>query len=32
MIRTLFVSMGELNKGARRPKDVPATPACGRSA
>ncbi|MET0745729.1 MAG: FAD-dependent oxidoreductase, partial [Microvirga sp.] len=25
MIRTLFVSMGELNKGARRPKDVPAT-------
>jgi 3-hydroxyacyl-CoA dehydrogenase/enoyl-CoA hydratase/3-hydroxybutyryl-CoA epimerase len=26
MIRTLFVSMGELNKGARRPKDIPATP------
>jgi 3-hydroxyacyl-CoA dehydrogenase / enoyl-CoA hydratase / 3-hydroxybutyryl-CoA epimerase len=25
MIRTLFLSMGELNKGARRPKDVPAT-------
>src|SRR3954462_241026 len=25
MIRTLFVSMGELNKGARRPKDAPAT-------
>jgi 3-hydroxyacyl-CoA dehydrogenase/enoyl-CoA hydratase/3-hydroxybutyryl-CoA epimerase len=25
MIRTLFVSMGELNKGARRPKDVPAS-------
>lgn len=25
MIRTLFVSMGELNKGARRPADVPAT-------
>ncbi|MCJ2038864.1 3-hydroxyacyl-CoA dehydrogenase NAD-binding domain-containing protein [Methylobacterium sp. J-059] len=25
MIRTLFISMGELNKGARRPKDVPAT-------
>jgi 3-hydroxyacyl-CoA dehydrogenase/enoyl-CoA hydratase/3-hydroxybutyryl-CoA epimerase len=24
MIRTLFVSMGELNKGARRPKDQPA--------
>ncbi len=24
MIRTLFLSMGELNKGARRPKDVPA--------
>jgi 3-hydroxyacyl-CoA dehydrogenase/enoyl-CoA hydratase/3-hydroxybutyryl-CoA epimerase len=24
MIRTLFISMGELNKGARRPKDVPA--------
>ena len=23
MIRTLFLSMGELNKGARRPKDVP---------
>jgi len=23
MIRSLFVSMGELNKGARRPKDVP---------
>ena len=23
MIRTLFVSMGELNKGARRPADVP---------
>ena len=23
MIRTLFISMGELNKGARRPKDVP---------
>ncbi|WP_375465484.1 3-hydroxyacyl-CoA dehydrogenase NAD-binding domain-containing protein [uncultured Methylobacterium sp.] len=25
MIRTLFISMGELNKGARRPKDVPAS-------
>jgi 3-hydroxyacyl-CoA dehydrogenase/enoyl-CoA hydratase/3-hydroxybutyryl-CoA epimerase len=25
MIRTLFVSMQELNKGARRPKNVPAT-------
>ncbi len=25
MIRSLFVSMGELNKGARRPKNVPAT-------
>ena len=25
MIRTLFVSMQELNKGARRPTDVPAT-------
>ena len=25
MIRTLFISMGELNKGARRPKDVPQT-------
>src|SRR3954471_11370933 len=25
MIRTLFVSMGELNKGARRPKHAPAT-------
>src|SRR4051812_2679825 len=25
MIRTLFVSMGELNKGARRPKSEPAT-------
>ncbi|MET0312980.1 MAG: 3-hydroxyacyl-CoA dehydrogenase NAD-binding domain-containing protein, partial [Hansschlegelia sp.] len=25
MIRTLFVSMGELNKGARRPKSVPET-------
>ena len=25
MIRTLFISMGELNKGARRPADVPAT-------
>jgi 3-hydroxyacyl-CoA dehydrogenase / enoyl-CoA hydratase / 3-hydroxybutyryl-CoA epimerase len=25
MIRTLFVSMQELNKGARRPKSVPAT-------
>ncbi|RDI57731.1 FAD-dependent oxidoreductase [Microvirga subterranea] len=25
MIRTLFISMQELNKGARRPKDVPAT-------
>ena len=25
MIRSLFVSMGELNKGARRPKDVPPT-------
>ena len=25
MIRSLFISMGELNKGARRPKDVPAT-------
>ena len=24
MIRTLFVSMGELNKGARRPADIPA--------
>ena len=24
MIRSLFVSMQELNKGARRPKDVPA--------
>ncbi len=23
MIRTLFLSMGELNKGARRPRDVP---------
>src|SRR5580700_11946010 len=23
MIRTLFISMGELNKGARRPADVP---------
>jgi 3-hydroxyacyl-CoA dehydrogenase/enoyl-CoA hydratase/3-hydroxybutyryl-CoA epimerase len=23
MIRTLFVSMGELNKGARRPKNIP---------
>ena len=23
MIRTLFLSMGDLNKGARRPKDVP---------
>ena len=25
MIRSLFVSMGELNKGARRPKNVPPT-------
>jgi 3-hydroxyacyl-CoA dehydrogenase / enoyl-CoA hydratase / 3-hydroxybutyryl-CoA epimerase len=25
MIRSLFVSMGELNKGARRPADAPAT-------
>ncbi|MCE4225723.1 3-hydroxyacyl-CoA dehydrogenase [Methylobacterium sp. C25] len=25
MIRTLFISMGEINKGARRPKDVPPT-------
>ncbi len=25
MIRTLFVSMGELNKGARRPKAEPKT-------
>ena len=25
MIRSLFVSMQELNKGARRPKDVPPT-------
>jgi 3-hydroxyacyl-CoA dehydrogenase / enoyl-CoA hydratase / 3-hydroxybutyryl-CoA epimerase len=25
MIRSLFVSMGELNKGARRPRDVPTT-------
>ncbi|MDP4021185.1 3-hydroxyacyl-CoA dehydrogenase NAD-binding domain-containing protein [Methylobacterium sp. NEAU 140] len=25
MIRTLFISMGELNKGARRPKDAPAS-------
>ncbi len=25
MIRTLFVSMGELNKGARRPKNIPPT-------
>ena len=25
MIRSLFVSMGELNKGARRPKNIPAT-------
>ncbi len=25
MIRSLFVSMGELNKGARRPADVPAS-------
>ena len=25
MIRSLFLSMGELNKGARRPKNVPAT-------
>ena len=25
MIRTLFVSMGEINKGARRPRDVPET-------
>ncbi len=25
MIRSLFLSMGELNKGARRPADVPAT-------
>ncbi|HYA73301.1 MAG TPA: 3-hydroxyacyl-CoA dehydrogenase NAD-binding domain-containing protein [Roseiarcus sp.] len=25
MIRSLFVSMGELNKGARRPQEVPAT-------
>jgi 3-hydroxyacyl-CoA dehydrogenase/enoyl-CoA hydratase/3-hydroxybutyryl-CoA epimerase len=26
MIRTLFVSMGELNKGARRPANIPARP------
>src|SRR5271155_738103 len=26
MIRSLFVSMGELNKGARRPTEIPATP------
>src|SRR5208337_3042581 len=26
MIRSLFISMGELNKGARRPADVPARP------
>ena len=26
MIRSLFVSMGELNKGARRPAEVPAKP------
>lgn len=26
MIRTLFLSMGELNKGARRPANVPAQP------
>jgi 3-hydroxyacyl-CoA dehydrogenase/enoyl-CoA hydratase/3-hydroxybutyryl-CoA epimerase len=26
MIRTLFVSMGELNKGARRPQNIPAVP------
>ncbi|GJE55613.1 MULTISPECIES: 3-hydroxyacyl-CoA dehydrogenase NAD-binding domain-containing protein [Methylobacterium] len=25
MIRTLFISMGEINKGARRPKDIPPT-------
>jgi 3-hydroxyacyl-CoA dehydrogenase / enoyl-CoA hydratase / 3-hydroxybutyryl-CoA epimerase len=25
MIRSLFLSMGELNKGARRPADIPAT-------
>jgi 3-hydroxyacyl-CoA dehydrogenase/enoyl-CoA hydratase/3-hydroxybutyryl-CoA epimerase len=25
MIRSLFLSMGELNKGARRPHDIPAT-------
>jgi 3-hydroxyacyl-CoA dehydrogenase / enoyl-CoA hydratase / 3-hydroxybutyryl-CoA epimerase len=25
MIRTLFISMGELNKGARRPAQIPAT-------
>src|SRR5437764_14797100 len=25
MIRSLFLSMGELNKGARRPKNVPPT-------
>ncbi len=25
MIRSLFLSMGELNKGARRPKDIPPT-------
>ena len=25
MIRSLFISMGELNKGARRPKDIPTT-------
>ena len=25
MIRSLFLSMGELNKGARRPADVPPT-------
>ena len=33
MIRSLFLSMGELNKGARRPANVPATqPQEGRRA
>ena len=32
MIRSLFVSKGELDKGARRPADVPADRACARSA
>ena len=32
MIRTLFISMGELNKGARRPAGVPATSDQTRSA